>query len=51
MTEQGQHTLKCTVRRSRQLSTESMAKDLQTSCGLQITTTVRRELHGMSFHG
>ncbi|CAI9619294.1 unnamed protein product, partial [Staurois parvus] len=44
--------LKRTVHRSHQLSAESMAKDLQTSCGLQIsTTTVRRELHGMGFHG
>ncbi|CAI9578362.1 unnamed protein product [Staurois parvus] len=52
MTEQGQRMLKCTVRRSRHLSAESIAKDLQTSCGLQIsTTTVRRELHGMGFHG
>ncbi|CAI9560127.1 unnamed protein product [Staurois parvus] len=31
---------------------ESIANDLQTSCGLQIsTTTVHRELHGMGFHG
>ncbi|CAI9563195.1 unnamed protein product, partial [Staurois parvus] len=51
MTEGGQRMLKRTVRRSRQLSAESIAKDLQTSCGLQIsTTTVCRELHGMGFH-
>ncbi|CAI9582104.1 unnamed protein product, partial [Staurois parvus] len=38
--------------RSRQLSAESIAKYLQTSCGLQIsTTTVHRELHGIDFHG
>ncbi|CAI9603213.1 unnamed protein product, partial [Staurois parvus] len=44
--------LKCTVYRSRQLSAESIAKDLQTLCGLQISTTiVYRELHGMGFHG
>ncbi|CAI9603866.1 unnamed protein product [Staurois parvus] len=43
--------LKSTVRRSHQLSVESIAKDLQTSCGLQISTTVHRELHGMGFHG
>ncbi|CAI9546788.1 unnamed protein product, partial [Staurois parvus] len=44
--------LKRTVRRSRQLSAESIAKDLQTWCGLQMSpTTVRRELHGMGFHG
>ncbi|CAI9535951.1 unnamed protein product, partial [Staurois parvus] len=44
--------LKRTVRRSRQLSAESIVKDLQTSCGPQIsTTTVLRELHGMGFHG
>ncbi|CAI9563305.1 unnamed protein product, partial [Staurois parvus] len=49
--EQGQHMLKNTMRRSRQLSAESIAKDLQTSCGLQISTTVCRELHGMGFHG
>ncbi|CAI9544787.1 unnamed protein product, partial [Staurois parvus] len=42
MTEWGQGMLKRTVRRSHQLSAESIAKDLQTSCGLQIiTTTVR----------
>ncbi|CAI9593912.1 unnamed protein product, partial [Staurois parvus] len=52
MTERGQRMLKCTVHRSRQLSAESIAKDLQTSCGLQIsTTTVRSKLHGMGFHG
>ncbi|CAI9545671.1 unnamed protein product, partial [Staurois parvus] len=52
MTERAQHMLKCTVCRSCQLSAESIAKDLQTSCGLQIsTTTERRELHRMGFHG
>ncbi|CAI9560429.1 unnamed protein product [Staurois parvus] len=52
MTVLGQHMLQHTLCRSRQLSAESIAKDLQTSCGLQIsTTTVRRELHGMGFHG
>ncbi|CAI9619131.1 unnamed protein product [Staurois parvus] len=35
MTERGQHMLKRTVRRSCQLSAQSIAKDLQTSCGLQ----------------
>ncbi|CAI9624471.1 unnamed protein product, partial [Staurois parvus] len=46
--ERGQRLLLRTVRRSHKLSAESIAKDLQTSCGLQIrTTTVRRELHGM----
>ncbi|CAI9555348.1 unnamed protein product, partial [Staurois parvus] len=38
MTERGQCMLKRTVCRSRQLSAESIAKDLQTSCGLQIST-------------
>ncbi|CAI9579169.1 unnamed protein product [Staurois parvus] len=52
MTKLGQRMLKRTVRRSRQLSAESIAEDLQTSCDLQIsTTTVCRELHGMGFHG
>ncbi|CAI9622741.1 unnamed protein product, partial [Staurois parvus] len=52
MTEWGQCMLKHTVNRSRQLSAESVAKDLQTSCGIQIsTTTVHRELHEMGFHG
>ncbi|CAI9531768.1 unnamed protein product [Staurois parvus] len=52
MTERGQGMLKHTVRRSHQLSAESIAKDLQTSCGLQIsTTTVCRELHGMGLYG
>ncbi|CAI9573606.1 unnamed protein product [Staurois parvus] len=43
--------LRRTVRRSCQLPAELIAKDLQTSCGLQIRTTVHRELHEMSFHG
>ncbi|CAI9599135.1 unnamed protein product [Staurois parvus] len=52
MTEWGQHMLKCTMRRSHQTSVESIAKDLQTSCDFKISTiTVRRELHGMGFHG
>ncbi|CAI9554481.1 unnamed protein product, partial [Staurois parvus] len=51
MTEWGQCMLKRTVRRSRQLSAESIAKDLQTSCGLQISTAVHRELYEMGFHG
>ncbi|CAI9572324.1 unnamed protein product [Staurois parvus] len=52
MTGRGQCMLKRTVRRSRQLSAESIAKDLQTWCGLQMSpTTVRRELHGRGFHG
>ncbi|CAI9591767.1 unnamed protein product [Staurois parvus] len=37
MTERGQRMVKHTVRRSHQLSAESIAKDLQTSCGLQIS--------------
>ncbi|CAI9553725.1 unnamed protein product, partial [Staurois parvus] len=49
--ERGQHMMKRTVRRSHQLPAESIAKDLQTLCGLQISTTVCRELHGMGFHG
>ncbi|CAI9547927.1 unnamed protein product [Staurois parvus] len=51
MKERGQHMLKHTLHRNRQLSAESIAKNLQTSCGLQISTTVCRELHGMGFHG
>ncbi|CAI9618734.1 unnamed protein product [Staurois parvus] len=52
MTELGQHMLKRTVHRSCQLSAESIAKDLQTLCGLQITTTtVSRDPHKMGFHG
>ncbi|CAI9535065.1 unnamed protein product [Staurois parvus] len=52
MTERGQCMLKSTGQSSHQLSADSIAKNLQTSCGLQIsTTTVRRELHGMDFHG
>ncbi|CAI9533126.1 unnamed protein product, partial [Staurois parvus] len=39
----GQRMLKRTVRRSYQLSAESIAKDLQTWCGLQMSPTVRRE--------
>ncbi|CAI9584799.1 unnamed protein product [Staurois parvus] len=37
MTERGQCMLKHTVRRSYQLSAESIAKDLQTLCGLQVS--------------
>ncbi|CAI9540364.1 unnamed protein product [Staurois parvus] len=52
MTEQGQGMLNHIVHRSHQLSAESIAKDLQTLCSLQIsTTTVCRELHGMGFYG
>ncbi|CAI9558595.1 unnamed protein product, partial [Staurois parvus] len=51
MTERGQHMLKHTMCRSRQLSAESIAKDIQTSRYLQISTTVHTELHGMGFHG
>ncbi|CAI9567792.1 unnamed protein product, partial [Staurois parvus] len=51
MTERGQRMLKRTVRRNRQLSAESIAINLQTSCGLQISTTVHRERHGMGFYG
>ncbi|CAI9549659.1 unnamed protein product [Staurois parvus] len=50
MTERSQGMLKLTVHRSRQLSAESTAKDLQSSCGLQIsTTTVSRELYGLEW--
>ncbi|CAI9583504.1 unnamed protein product [Staurois parvus] len=52
LSKRGERMLKRTVRRNHQLSVVSIAKDLQTSCGLQIsTTTVHRELHGMGFHG
>ncbi|CAI9537273.1 unnamed protein product [Staurois parvus] len=52
MTERGEHIMEHIVRRSHQQSAESIAKDLHTSCGLQIsTTTVHRELHGMGFQG
>ena len=52
MMEWGQRKLRCIMRRGRQLSAESIATDLQTSCGLQISLrTVHRELHGMGFHG
>ncbi|CAI9620573.1 unnamed protein product, partial [Staurois parvus] len=50
--ERGKCLLKRTVQRSRQLSAESIHKDLQTLCGLQISTTTKhREFHGMGFHG
>ena len=52
MMERGQWMLRHIVRRGHQLSAESIATDLQTSCGLQISSrTVPRELHGMGFHG
>ncbi|CAI9581872.1 unnamed protein product, partial [Staurois parvus] len=50
--ERGQRMLKRIVHGSPQLSAESIAKDLQTSCCPQIsTTTVHRELHRMDLHG
>ncbi|CAI9564823.1 unnamed protein product [Staurois parvus] len=42
MTERGQRMLKHPMCRSCQLSAESIAKDLQTSCGLQISTQRER---------
>ncbi|CAI9569407.1 unnamed protein product, partial [Staurois parvus] len=51
MTEQGQCMLKHTVHRSCQLYVESISKDLQNACVLQISTTVgewvsmTKELH------
>ncbi|CAI9551663.1 unnamed protein product, partial [Staurois parvus] len=49
--ERGQHMLQRTLSTSRQMFAKSIAKDLQTLCGLQIsTTTVCRELHRMGFH-
>ena len=52
MTERRQRMLRRINGRGRQLSAESIATDLQTSCGLQSSSrTVRRELHGMRFHG
>ncbi|CAI9601759.1 unnamed protein product, partial [Staurois parvus] len=49
MTKWGQCMLKHTVRRSRQLSAESIAKDPKLCAAFRITT-VCRELHGMGFH-
>jgi len=50
MKEQGQWMLRRTVSRGRQVYAQSLATDLQ--IGLQISSrTVRRELHGMGFHG
>ena len=52
MTERGQRMLRHIVFRGRQLSAESITTDLQTSCSLQMSSsTVHRELQGMSFHG
>ncbi|CAI9555720.1 unnamed protein product, partial [Staurois parvus] len=42
MTELGKCMMERTVHRSRQLSAELITKDLQTSCGLQISTTTVR---------
>ncbi|CAI9579234.1 unnamed protein product, partial [Staurois parvus] len=51
MTGRGQCMLKRTVRRSLQLSEESITKDLQTWCGLQMSTTTVHRGMGMGFHG
>ena len=49
LTEWGQQMLRCRVRQGRQLSAESIATDLQTSCGLQISSrTVCRKLRGQA---
>ncbi|CAI9563110.1 unnamed protein product [Staurois parvus] len=50
ITEWGQHAEEHSAQKS-QLSSELVAKDLQFSGVLQISTTVRRELHKMGFHG
>ena len=50
MMEWGQQILRCTVCRGRQLSAKSIAADLQTSCGLQISSRTVR-IHGMGFYG
>jgi len=50
MTERGQRMLRHIVCRGRQLSAESIATDLQTSCGFHISSrTVPSELIGMGF--
>uniref|UniRef100_A0A8C5R5N2 Transposase Tc1-like domain-containing protein n=1 Tax=Leptobrachium leishanense TaxID=445787 RepID=A0A8C5R5N2_9ANUR len=52
LTERGQRMLRRIVRRFCQLSAESIATDLQTLCGLQISSRkVRRELHVVGFYG
>lgn len=52
ITELGQHNLRRTVRRCSQFSVESIATDLQTSCGLHMNSrTMHRELHDMRFNG
>ncbi|CAI9534900.1 unnamed protein product, partial [Staurois parvus] len=48
--ERGQRMLKHTVRRSPQLSAESIAKELQTLCELQISTTTVH-MGEMGFYG
>ncbi|CAI9551525.1 unnamed protein product, partial [Staurois parvus] len=50
MIERGQCMLKRTVHKSHQLPAGSIAKNLQTWCGLQISTTECRMIHGMGFH-
>ena len=51
MMERGQRMLRRILHWGRQLSTESITTDLQTSCSLQISSrTVRRELRGMGLY-
>ncbi|CAI9564428.1 unnamed protein product, partial [Staurois parvus] len=54
MTEQGQRMLKPTVLRRHQLSAESIAKYLQTSCGLHKSfmewVSMAEQLHLSIFH-
>lgn len=52
VTERGRRVLRRIVRKSRQSSADSITAEFQTSSGINISTkTVRRELHGMGFHG
>ena len=51
LTERGQRMLRRIVRRGRQLSAESISTDLQTSCGLQISSRTVQRASWMGFHG
>ena len=49
--ERSQRMLKRIVWRTHQLSAESVTTDLQTSCGLQISSTTVQRASWMGFHG
>ena len=52
LTEQGRRVLKCVAGKNRLSSVATLTTEVQTDSGSKVSTsTVRRELHEMGFHG